>query len=223
MAFRDHIEYKKGPPSRRTAHKRIPIDQPISTRIRNSRALSLHHIPPVPLHRKRHVPRLPIKRHGEMVNPARRRPQRSRGPRPDLDADVRGAGDEDGQENLVLSDDGGVVDGLVGVDGGAVAGGAAGGAGAGGVEAVPEDELLGGGGDGGGGGVAALVGVDVVREDVAPVVVRHVGDVALGAGGDAGPDGTDVVRFAVVVPGDDLGGVGEWVGGGHCWRGEGGG
>lgn len=142
-----------------------------------------------------------------MVNPTRRRPQRLHGGPPDLHTHIRRAGHEDGQEDLVLRDEGGVVDGVAGVDGGTVAGGAAGGARVSRVQPVPEGELLGVRGDGGDGGVAALVGVDVVREDVAPVVVRHVVDVALGAGGDARPDGADVVRFAVVIPGDDLRGL----------------
>lgn len=137
-----------------------------------------------------------------MIDATGRRPQRRRRAGPDLNADIRGTADEDGEEDFILRDERGVVDGLVGVNGGAVPRRAAGGAGVGGVEAVPEDELL--GFDGGGGRVAALVGVDVVGEDVAPVVVRHVVDVALGAVRDAGPDGADVVRFAVIVPGDDL-------------------
>lgn len=144
-----------------------------------------------------------------MIDAGSRRPQGRGGATADLDAHVRRAADEHGQENFVLRDDRGVVDGFVGVDGGAVPRGAAGGAGTGRVESVPEDELLVLGLDGGRGGVAALVGVDVVREDVAPVVVRHVGDVALRFRGDAGPDGPDVVRFAVVVPGDDLEGC-QW-------------
>ena len=140
-----------------------------------------------------------------MIDAARRRPQRRGWAPTNLDADVRRAADEHGQEDFILGDERGVVDGVVGVDGGVVARRAARGAGARGVQPVPEDEFL--GVDGEGGGVAAFVGVDVVGEDVAPVVVRHVVDVALGAGGDAGPDGADVVRFAVVVPGDDLWGT----------------
>ncbi len=54
-------------------------------------------------------------------------------------------------------------------------------------------------------GLAGLVGLDVVGEEIAPVVVGHVGHVTLGAVGD--PlflDGADVVGFAVVIPGKNL-------------------
>lgn len=72
-----------------------------------------------------------------------------------------------------------------------------------GVRAVVVDKFL----NGRVGGGAGFIGGDVLREEVAPVVVRVVVDIAVGVGGDAGgADGADVVGFAVVVPGDDLGG-----------------
>lgn len=58
-------------------------------------------------------------------------------------------------------------------------------------------------GDGRGG--AVLIDGDVVREDVAPGVMRIVGDVAVGVGYDAAlSDWADVVAFSVVIPRNDL-------------------
>lgn len=60
---------------------------------------------------------------------------------------------------------------------------------------------------GAGGGGAGLVGGDVLREEIAPVVVGVVLDVAVCVCRDAWrSDRADVVGFAVVVPGEDLGG-----------------
>lgn len=54
-------------------------------------------------------------------------------------------------------------------------------------------------------GAAVFVEGDVVREDVAPRVMRIVGDVAGGVGYDAAwSDGADVVAFSVVIPRYDL-------------------
>ncbi len=78
-----------------------------------------------------------------------------------------------------------------------------------GVRAVVVDELL----DGGVRSDAVFVRGDVLGEEVAPVVVRVVVNVAVGVCGNArGADGADVVGFAIVIPGDDLGGelVFEW-------------
>ena len=98
-----------------------------------------------------------------------------------------------------------------------VAGCAVAGTGRGGRESVPEVQffLL-------DAGLAGFVGLDVVGEEVAPVVVRHVGYVALGVGGDAGfADGAYVVGFTVVIPGKNLlcqfpdsveGGLKRWYG-----------
>ena len=53
--------------------------------------------------------------------------------------------------------------------------------------------------------LAGLVGLDVVREEIAPVIVGHVVHVGLRTGGDAVFfDGADVVGFSVVIPGKNL-------------------
>lgn len=54
-------------------------------------------------------------------------------------------------------------------------------------------------------GAAVFIDGDVVREDVAPGIMRIVGDVAGGVGYDAAwSDGADVVAFSVVIPRYDL-------------------
>ena len=83
---------------------------------------------------------------------------------------------------------------------GRVSGGAVAGTGTGGGETVPEVKLLLLDAR-----LAGLVGLDVVGEEIAPVVVGHVVYVGLGTGGDAVFfDGADVVGFAVVIPGKNL-------------------
>ncbi len=114
----------------------------------------------------------------------------------DLHRHGRGTREQRGEEDLVLHHHVGTRGRLPrGVSGRAVAG-----ARGGGGEPIPEVELL-----FRDAGLAGLVGLDVVGEEIAPVVVGHVGYVALGAVGD--PvffDGADVVGFAVVIPGKNL-------------------
>ena len=53
--------------------------------------------------------------------------------------------------------------------------------------------------------LAGLVGLDVVREEIAPVIVGHVVHVLLRALGDAMfSDWTDVVGLSVIIPGKNL-------------------
>lgn len=139
-----------------------------------------------------------------MIDTTRHRLQRRHCVPTNLNIHVRRTRHQHAQEDFVLREEFGVVD--RGVLRFMVPRRATCGARLRGVNTIPEDELF--LVDGVGGGVGALVGVDVVGEEVAPAVVRHVVDVGLGAFGDAGgADGADVVGFAVVVPGDDLGGV----------------
>ena len=120
---------------------------------------------------------------------------------PNLDRHIRVRHQQRGEEYCIL-DDGIRIHfclALVRV----VAEDAAGGAAGGGRETVPELHLVAGDGEG-----DPLIGRDVVGEEVTPGVMRHVGDVGGGAGGDfggAGGRGADVVGFAVVVPGYDSG------------------
>ena len=69
-----------------------------------------------------------------------------------------------------------------------------------GGEAIPVLHLVAGDGEG-----TSFVFGDIVREEVAEAFVRHVVHVDAGTGGDlAGAvDGSDVVGFAEIVPGDD--------------------
>lgn len=53
--------------------------------------------------------------------------------------------------------------------------------------------------------LAGLIGLDVVREEIAPVIMGHVVHVGLRAIRDAlFFDGADIVRFSVVIPGNNL-------------------
>ena len=100
------------------------------------------------------------------------------------------------EEDFVLNNDVGTCGWLPrSVSRGAVAGSCGGGR-----EAVPEVELLFFDSR-----LAGFVGLDVVGEEIAPVVVRHVVDVGLGALGDTlFSDRADVVGFSVVIPGKNL-------------------
>ena len=70
-----------------------------------------------------------------------------------------------------------------------------------GVRSVVDDDLLVLGSH----GLAVLVCGDVLREEITPVVVRVVVDVAVRVCNNAGrSDGADVVGFSIVVPGNDL-------------------
>lgn len=128
-------------------------------------------------------------------------PQRPRRIRADLDGDVGRRMDEGIDEDEIFGDDGGIV--VLLAPGRVVAGGAAAVAGRCRVGTVVEDQFL----------VldrrrrvAGLVRGNVGWEHVAPAVVGHVLDVAVGAVRHAGNvvEGADVVRFTVVVPGEDL-------------------
>lgn len=100
------------------------------------------------------------------------------------------------EEDLVLNDDIGTCRWLPwGVSGSAVAG-----AGGSGGETVPEVELL----------LcdlwlAGLIGLDVVREEIAPVIMGHVVHIGLRAIRDAlFFDGADIVTLSVIIPGKNL-------------------
>ena len=130
----------------------------------------------------------------------RRLPRRS-GVASDLDVDGRGSYDEDVDVDIVLEEIARRVRLLaltrVIARGTTSCGASIGG----GVGAVVEDDFV--GSDSGSRGI--LVSGDVKGEQVTPVVVGHVVDVAGCAFGDPlRADGADVVRFAIVVPGDDF-------------------
>ena len=115
---------------------------------------------------------------------------------PNLHRHCRRAGEQRREENLVLNDDVGTCRRLPRrVSCSAVAG-----PGGGGGETVPEVELLFRDGC-----LAGFIGLDVVGEKIAPVVVGHVVHVCLRALRDTlFFDGTDIVRLAVVIPGKNL-------------------
>ena len=74
----------------------------------------------------------------------------------------------------------------------------------GGIRAVVDDDLLVLGSH----RLAVLVCGNVLGEEITPVVVRVVVDIAVGVGDNAGrADGADIVGFSVVIPCDDLEGV----------------
>ena len=108
----------------------------------------------------------------------------------------RRAGEQRGEENLVLNDDIGTCGWLPRrIPCGAVAG-------PGGCwgETVPEVELLFCDGC-----LAGFVCLDVVGEEIAPMVMGHVVHICLRAVWDTFFfDGTNVVGFAVVIPGKNL-------------------
>jgi hypothetical protein len=146
------------------------------------------------------IARLPVEWHSEEINSRRRCLDRRWWVAPDLYRHVRGGGDDRVDKDLVLGDDCGIQGWLIVW---IVACGTSRGTGFGWIDSVPEDEFV--LRNIGQAGVAALVRVDVVRENGAPRVVWHVVDVALGTRGDTPrSDGANVVRFTVVIPGDDL-------------------
>lgn len=191
-----HARVDKSRLSSRTPNPSIVVRQPVGRTVRNSWTIYAHHNFATPHDTNRHSSSPPIERHRRMKSSNSIRRKDICLITSNLYRHCRRAREQRCEENLVLHNDIGTCGWLPrSVSRSAVAG-----ARRGWGETVPEVELL-----FRDAWPAGFVGLDVIGKKITPVVVGHVIDVGLGS--LRNPlffDGTDIVRFAVVIPGKNL-------------------
>ena len=174
----------------------IVIRQPIGWTACNSWASFAHHHIAAPHNANFHRASSPIEWYRRMERANRVRRKDICLITSNLHRHSRGARQKRCEEDLVLYDDIGTRGWLPR----RVSCSAVTGSGSGGRETVPEVQLL-----FSDAWLTGLVGLDIVREEITPVIVGHVVHVALRAVGDPRlSNGTNVVGFSIVIPGKNL-------------------